>query len=106
LSIIMSFCYACLDRIPGKLYASLLLLGYSNSALNPCLYSFKNKKFRKFCRLMLMSIYIKNPERAEMTKRPSYETQSGLRKPRLSDVLYDNKDVIKLTSFSKFHSVN
>lgn len=106
LSLTMSFCFSCLDRIPEKLYASLLLLGYSNCALNPCLYSFKNQKFRKFCRLTLMSVFLKNPKRTEMTKRPSYETQqSGMKKLRLSEIIYDNKDAVKLTSFARLNGV-
>ena len=46
LSLIGGFCKDCARSIPHSLNPLLLLLGYTNSALNPYLYSFRNKRFR------------------------------------------------------------
>lgn len=103
LSVTMCFCKECVNHIPGKLYASLLVLGYSNCALNPFLYSFKNKKFRKCCKIMVRSLCTK--ERAVVDKRPSLaELPSIFKKHRCSDVLFE-KDSAKLRSLCRFQSL-
>ncbi|XP_020906365.1 octopamine receptor-like [Exaiptasia diaphana] len=103
LSITMCFCRECVENIPEKLYASLLLLGYSNCALNPFLYSFKNKKFRKCCKLMLRSLLPKH--RPAVSRPTAFELQAVLRKHRCSDVLFERTHSLKLTSLCRFHSV-
>lgn len=45
LSIIGNICLECHREIPLQIYYVTLLMGYSNSALNPFLYSFNNRNF-------------------------------------------------------------
>lgn len=104
LSVTMCFCKECLYHIPEKLYACLLLLGYSNCALNPFLYSFKNKKFRKCCKQMLCSLCTKKHEVVD--KRPSLgELPSIFKRHRCSDVRFDHMDSLKMTSLCRFQSL-
>ncbi|EDO34093.1 predicted protein, partial [Nematostella vectensis] len=53
LSVTMATCYTCTHAVSSELFSALLLLGYTNSALNPFLYSFKDKRFRVTCVRML-----------------------------------------------------
>lgn len=103
LSITMCFCIPCMDNISNTLYQSLLLLGYSNCALNPFLYSFKNTKFRKCCKMMVCSLW---PKKRDRVQRPTaVELQAVLRKHRCSEVLFDRTYSLKMTSLCRFHSV-
>ena len=52
-SLVGDFCMSCLKATPLSVSSLLLLLGYANSALNPYLYSFRNKKFRESSRKTL-----------------------------------------------------
>lgn len=45
LSIVGNICLICNLKIPQEVFYITLLMGYSNSALNPILYSFNNKNF-------------------------------------------------------------
>lgn len=45
LSIIGNLCQDCFLKIPQELFYVTLMMGYSNSALNPILYSFNNRNF-------------------------------------------------------------
>lgn len=53
LSLVGDFCMSCFMETPQSISALLLLLGYTNSALNPYLYSFRNQKFRASSRKIL-----------------------------------------------------
>ncbi|XP_048579163.1 tyramine receptor Ser-2 isoform X2 [Nematostella vectensis] len=45
-SVVSNLCPACFMTTPPHVYPPLLMLGYLNSALNPFLFSFRNKAFK------------------------------------------------------------
>lgn len=46
-SLVGIFCKPCYMSTPEEMSSIFLILGYSNSALNPYLYAFRNKKFKE-----------------------------------------------------------
>ena len=53
-SMVLSLCKPCFFSAPQELLASLLMLGYLNSALNPFIYSLSNRKFKEtYCAVFL-----------------------------------------------------
>ena len=42
-----TWCMKCLLAIPRELFVTLLMLGYTSSALNPYLYALRNKQFKR-----------------------------------------------------------
>lgn len=58
LTIISSLCITCYYSTPQQLFTIFLILGYSNSALNPYLYAFRNKKFKETFKSTLRSLNV------------------------------------------------
>lgn len=58
LTIIANLCMSCYYTAPQELYTVFLILGYSNSALNPYLYAFRNKKFKETFRNALRTLRV------------------------------------------------
>ena len=46
LSIVANLCAPCLRAIPPDVFSVLLMFGYTNSAINPFLFSFRDEKFK------------------------------------------------------------
>ncbi|KAK3753078.1 hypothetical protein QZH41_006988 [Actinostola sp. cb2023] len=46
MTIVSNLCTSCFYAIPPHVYPPLLMLGYLNSALNPFLFSFRNRSFK------------------------------------------------------------
>ena len=55
-SLTFSLCKNCYYSAPPELLSSLLILGYLNSALNPFIYSLRNRKFRETYHALYLSI--------------------------------------------------
>ena len=55
-SFALSLCKECYFKTPPELLPALLILGYLNSALNPFIYSLRNRKFRETYRTFYLSI--------------------------------------------------
>lgn len=55
-SFALSLCKECYMNTPPQVLTALLILGYLNSALNPLVYSLRNRKFREAYRNFYLSI--------------------------------------------------
>lgn len=59
ISIIANLCPSCHYKIPAHVYPPLLMLGYLNSALNPFLFSFRNRAFQNALRRIYNGLRIR-----------------------------------------------
>ena len=55
-SFALSLCKQCYFKTPPELLTALLILGYLNSALNPFIYSLRNRKFRETYHVFYLSV--------------------------------------------------
>ncbi|XP_048587236.1 tyramine receptor Ser-2 isoform X3 [Nematostella vectensis] len=99
LSVTMATCYTCTHAVSSELFSALLLLGYTNSALNPFLYSFKDKRFRVTCVRMLRSLRSRKQPSLSREERVEHAGKLAVNGPKVSDVLPNNQQ-IRLTNFN------
>lgn len=70
LTIIGVLCKSCYFSMPTELPTIFLILGYSNSALNPYLYAFRNNKFKETFTKTMRSLHLLHD--SKFSSRKSY----------------------------------
>lgn len=102
-SLTFSLCKNCHFSAPPELLSSLLILGYLNSALNPFIYSLRNRKFRETYHALYLSIRKIGREasiRSRLSSISSHRSNlSSFHKARQGSVLEQNS-TIKMTAYT------
>lgn len=78
LTIISNLCQACYFSMPQELPTIFLILGYSNSALNPYLYAFRNKKFKETFTKTLRALHLFRDSKLSSRRRSYAHTNPSL----------------------------
>jgi len=72
-SLVSNVCKTCFEAAPQELFTIFLILGYSNSALNPYLYAFRNKRFKEtFAKTSRTLSTLRDQRLSSLSSRRSY----------------------------------
>lgn len=88
-STVFTLCKPCYLSAPPELLASLLMLGYLNSALNPFIYSLSNRKLQETYRALFRSIrrISRNSLRMRRSRSSSQTSNTSLSNRRFESVI-------------------
>lgn len=77
-TIISNLCQPCYYSMPQELPTIFLILGYSNSALNPYLYAFRNKQFKETFTKTLRTLHLLSDSKLSSRRRSFAHTNPSL----------------------------
>lgn len=99
-SMVLSLCKPCFFSFPHELLASLLMLGYLNSALNPFIYSLSNRKIKETYSTLFLSIRKIGRNVLRRSKLWSQTSDSSLTSRRHVSVMGQTAGSVQLTAFT------
>ena len=104
-STVFGLCKTCFFKSPPEVSVALLMLGYLNSALNPFIYSLRNRKFKETYRILFRSLR-KIRRNAQRRSRASPKTSDSSISGRHHVSVIGHASSIRLTSFTVSVSIN
>ena len=99
-SMVLSLCKPCFFSVPHELLASLLMLGYLNSALNPFIYSLSNRKIKETYSTLFLSVRKIGRNVLRRSKLWSQTSDSSLTSRRHVSVMGQTAGSVQLTAFT------
>lgn len=98
-STVFTLCKPCHFLAPPELLVVLLMLGYLNSALNPFIYSLRNRKFKETYRTLFRSLRRISRNAVRRSRAPSETSNSSISGRRHASVIGTTSS-IRLTSYT------